>query len=195
MIAIGTFIVSFGLYNVHEQNAITEGGILGAVLLIHHWTGLSVGFVSFSLDIVSYLLAYKYLGWDFIKKSMIATILMATYLAIFERYPPLLTLEFMNGYLIALIGGIFVGVGVGIVIRYGGSCGGDDALALIIASKLKLPLRYCYIFTDVTVLLLSLSYISFSTIQYSFLTVIVSSFLIDWVNKLGRSTNYENETL
>ena len=40
-ILVGTAILSFGLYNVHSQSAITEGGILGATLLIQHWFHIS----------------------------------------------------------------------------------------------------------------------------------------------------------
>lgn len=74
LIMIGTFIVSFGLYNIHEQFVISEGGVLGAMLLIHHWTGIPVSLVSFVLDGLCYLLAYKHLGFDFIKKSLLASI-------------------------------------------------------------------------------------------------------------------------
>ena len=38
-IVAGAAIVSFGLYNVHRQSGITEGGVLGTVLLLHHWFG------------------------------------------------------------------------------------------------------------------------------------------------------------
>ena len=81
----------------------------------------------------------------------------------------------------ALLGGVFVGVGVGIIIRQGGSCGGDDALALVINHISGWKLSQCYLFTDITVLVLSLSYIPFGSIIYSLVTVTVSSYLIDIV--------------
>ena len=40
LIILGAAIVSFGLYNIHQQCGVTEGGVLGTVLLIHHWFGL-----------------------------------------------------------------------------------------------------------------------------------------------------------
>lgn len=194
-IVMGTLIASFGLYNIHEQFMITEGGVFGAMLLLHHWTGVPISVLSLIMDGLCYLLAFKFLGFDFIKKSLVATLFMMTFLAIFEMFPPLIPLTFNNMVLNSILGGIFIGLGVGLVIRYGGSCGGDDALALIIAKKLSLPLKFSYLFTDISVLILSLSYIPLSQIKYSLITVVVSSFLIDAVNSYKRSIQYENQNI
>lgn len=194
-IVMGTLIASFGLYNIHEQFMITEGGVFGAMLLLHHWTGVPISVLSLIMDGLCYLLAFKFLGFDFIKKSLVATLFMMTFLAIFEMLPPLIPLTFNNMVLNSILGGIFIGLGVGLVIRYGGSCGGDDALALIIAKKFSLPLKFSYLFTDISVLILSLSYIPLSQIKYSLITVVVSSFLIDAVNSYKRSIQYENQNI
>ena len=73
---------------------------------------------------------------------------------------------------------VFVGVGVGLVVRAGGAAGGDDALALVISKKLGWRLPMAYLATDLTVLLLSLSYIPPVKIACSLVTVTISSFLI-----------------
>ena len=59
----------------------------------------------------------------------------------------------------AVLGGLFVGVGVGLVVRSGGASGGDDALALILNRVTKAKLEQCYFITDFVVLMLSLTYI------------------------------------
>lgn len=80
--------------------------------------------------------------------------------------------------LAAVLGGLFVGVGVGLIVRSGGASGGDDALALILNKLTKVKLEKCYLATDVVVLMLSLSYISPMNIACSLVTVSISSFLI-----------------
>lgn len=85
----------------------------------------------------------------------------------------------------AILGGIFVGVGFGLIIRQGGSGGGDDALALTIANLFHWKLSRAYLFADVTVLLLSLTYIPFSRIFFSLITTTISSNLIDVVKDFG----------
>ena len=83
----------------------------------------------------------------------------------------------------AVLGALFVGVGVGLIVRQGGSSGGDDALALSIAKAVKCRISYAYLFTDLTVLTLSLSYIPFKRIAYSLITVTLSSWIIDFFQK------------
>ena len=79
----------------------------------------------------------------------------------------------------ALILTLLLELGVGLVVREGGASGGDDALALIIAKVSGCRIAKAYLITDLTVLLLSLSYIPWQRIAYSLVTVTLSSFLID----------------
>ncbi len=79
---------------------------------------------------------------------------------------------------------MFVGVGVGMVVRRGGASGGDDALALIISKLSGCRISKAYLATDLTVLILSLSYIPFGQIVYSLITVTLSSLIIDKVQDI-----------
>ena len=88
--------------------------------------------------------------------------------------------------LAAVLGALFIGAGVGIVIKNGGSCGGDDALALFISDITGWRLSRAYLITDFTVLALSLSYIPFVRIFYSIITVTLSSSIIDLIQTGGR---------
>ena len=88
------------------------------------------------------------------------------------------------GLLAALLGGLFVGVGVGIVVREGGASGGDDALAMCIAHVTGMGIQWAYLSTDLVVLGLSLTYIPLRRIGYSLLTVLISGQLIGLVQRL-----------
>ena len=70
---------------------------------------------------------------------------------------------------------------MGLIVRQGGSSGGDDALALVIGKITGWRLSRAYLFTDLTVLILSLSYIPLQKIVFSLVTVTISSWLIDFV--------------
>ena len=78
---------------------------------------------------------------------------------------------------------LFVGIGVGLIVRQGGSSGGDDALALVISHAFHCRLSWSYLFTDITVLALSLTYIPVRRIVFSLVTVTISSWLIDWIKE------------
>ncbi len=86
----------------------------------------------------------------------------------------------------AILGGMFVGVGVGMCVRIGGAAGGDDALAMTISKVTGLNISRAYLFTDIVVLALSLSYIPFKRILYSLVTVTISSYLIGSIQKAGK---------
>ncbi|WP_159812765.1 YitT family protein [Erysipelothrix aquatica] len=181
-ILLGSLILSFGLYNIHQPLQITDGGVIGGIILINHWTGINASYISFALDLLCYAFAFKFLGLDFIKKSVITSFFVAAFLRMWELQPPLITHLFTNQFIAAIAAGIFVGVGVGIIVRSGGSSGGDDALALIISERTGWKLAKAYMITDFSVLILSLSYIPMSRIVYSLITVTVSSVLIDMIS-------------
>ena len=180
-ILIGAFILAFGMYNIHSRTVITEGGIWGIELLLNHWFGLSPAVTAPILDGTCYLLGVVFLGKDFIIKSAVGTIGYSAFYALLEQFPPLLPDMNSVPLIAALVGAVFVGVGAGIVVRQGGACAGDDALALAISKKLKCKISTAYLSTDITVLLLSLSYIPFGQIAYSLITVLLSGWIIEKV--------------
>ena len=185
-IIIGAMICSFGIHNIHQQTGITEGGVIGLMLFIEHWIGISPALITPVLDAACYLLAFKYLGGRFIKISAISTLSVSFFYKVWEQFPHMLPDLSTYPLAAAVLGGIFVGVGVGLIIRQGGSSGGDDALALTISHVTHMRLARAYLFTDLVVLGLSLSYIPVSRIIFSVITVTISSFLIDRIQDFGR---------
>jgi len=180
-ILIGAFILAFGMYNVHSRTIITEGGIWGIELLLNHWFNLSPAVTAPFLDGTCYLLGVVFLGKNFIIKSLVGTLGYSAFYALLEQFPPLLPDLNPYPFAAAIIGAVFVGIGAGIVVRQGGACAGDDALALAISKKLKCKISTAYLSTDMTVLLLSLSYIPFVQIAYSLVTVLLSGWIIEKV--------------
>ncbi len=183
LIMVGAIICTFGIHNIHQRTHITEGGVIGLMLFVEHWLKISPAYITPVLDIACYLLAFKFLGIQFIKISVISTMFVSGFYKVWELFPPMLPDLSAHPLAAAVLGGIFVGIGVGLIIRQGGSSGGDDALALTISNVFHWRLSRCYLFTDITVLLLSLTYIPVLRIVFSLITVTISSYLIDWVKE------------
>lgn len=179
LILVGAMICSFGVHNIHQQTGITEGGVIGFMLLIEHWLGFSPAYITPVLDAACYLLAFRYLGARFIGTSAVSTLSVSLCYKVWELFPPMLPDLSAYPLLAAVLGAAFVGVGVGIIVRQGGSSGGDDALALTISHVTHWRLSRAYLFTDLLVLGLSLTYIPVKKIFFSVITVTLSSFLID----------------
>lgn len=182
LILLGAAIASFGLYNIHGPCGITEGGVLGSVLLLHHWLGLPASVATPLLDLSCYALALRVLGGSFIRWSVLSTAWVSLFFRLWETWPPVLPDLSGQPLLAAVLGALFVGLGVGLIVRQGGSSGGDDALALSMSKLSGVRVSLCYLATDLTVLLLSLSYIPVNRIAYSLVTVTISSWLIDFLH-------------
>lgn len=183
LLLLGVAILSFGLYNVHSQSQVTEGGVLGMTLLLQHWFGISPGISGICMDILCYIVGYKMLGKAFLVNALFASCGFSLFYNIYESFGHVLPNLSSMPLLAAILGGLFVGVGVGIVVREGGASGGDDALALIISKVTKCRISKAYFATDFTVLMLSLSYIPVQRIFFSLITVTISSFLIDKIQQ------------
>lgn len=182
---IGSAILSFGLYNIHALSGVTEGGILGMTLLLHHWLGVSPAVSGFVMNAVCYLIGWKLLGRAFVAYSVISGGCFSVFYAIFEQFPPVWPQLAEEPIIAAILGAVFVGVGVGLSVRAGGAPGGDDALAMSISKATKTDIRWSYLASDLIVLALSLSYLDVKRIALSLLTVILSGQIIGIVQNFG----------
>ena len=180
----GAAILSFGLFNIHSQSNITEGGVLGMILLLEHWLHISPSISGVILDLTCYFIGWRLLGSKFLKNAVFTTLSFSFCYRVWESIGHILP-SFADMQIVASVAGaLFVGVGVGMVVRRGGASGGDDALALIISKLSGCRISRAYLATDLTVLILSLSYIPFGQIVYSLITVTLSSLIIDKVQDI-----------
>ena len=172
------------MYNIHALSGVTEGGVLGMVLLLEVHFRISPAISGFILNAACYLLGWRTLGKTFIAYSLIAAAGFSTGYAICELFPPLW--PGIAGYplLAAFIGALFIGIGAGVCVRVGGATSGDDALAMSLSHILKQPIERVYLVSDLTVLGLSLSYIPLRRIVYSLFTVVLSGQIIGWIQKI-----------
>lgn len=186
MVLIGSAVLAFGLYNIHSVSDITEGGVLGLTLLLHHHFGISPSVSGFVMNFLCYALGFFVLGKSFIVYSAVAGAGFSVFYAVFERFTPIFP-DIANHPLAAsVLGALFVGIGVGISVRYGGAPGGDDALSMSLEKLLKkVKIQWIYLVSDLIVLVLSLSYIEPRRIVYSLVTVIISGQLIGLMQNLG----------
>lgn len=185
-IVFGSAILAFAVLNVHDQSYVTEGGILGLMLFFKKMLGIDPSISSIVLDILCYILGYKILGHEFIKKSMVATVLFAGFLNLFKFTGTILPPLYDSPFIAAVVGGILIGLGCGLVVTEGGATGGDDALALAISDKFNLSLAMVYIICDVVVLLMSISYIPVTQLVFSLLTTTISSVIVGQIDLKGR---------
>ena len=184
---LGSFILAFGLYHVHSISGVTEGGVLGATLLLEHWTGISPALTGGIMNVLCYVLGWKLLGKEFIAYSALATVGFSGTYKICEQFPHLWPGLADMPLVAALVGALFVGVGAGLCVRVGGAPSGDDALAMSISHATGWKIQWVYLLSDLIVLVMSLSYIPVRRIGYSLFTVLLSGQLIGFVQNFNRT--------
>lgn len=182
---LGSAILAFGLYNVHALSGVTEGGVLGMTLFLHHWLGLSPAVTGLIMNAACYLMGWKLLGKEFIAYSIVAGGGFSLFYAIVEQFDPLWPQLADHPLLAAVLGALFVGVGVGLSVRSGGAPGGDDALAMSISALTHWNIQWAYLISDLVVLALSATYIDLERLGCSLLTVLLSGQMIGLIQRLG----------
>ena len=184
---LGSFILAFGLYHVHSISGVTEGCVLGATLLLEHWTGISPALTGGIMNVLCYVLGWRLLGKEFIAYSALATAGFSGTYKICEQFPHLWPGLADMPLVAALVGALFVGVGAGLCVRVGGAPSGDDALAMSISHATGWKIQWVYLLSDLIVLVMSLSYIPVRRIGYSLFTVLLSGQLIGFVQNFNRT--------
>lgn len=181
LVVMGATILAFGTYNFNYQNSITEGGVLGLLLLLKNLFNISPSITSVVLDFSLFLLGSRFFGKKFVLYSLLSTTCFSISYKLFESIGFIVPNLSENMLLASVFAGLFVGVGVGLVVRAGGASCGDDVIALVVSRFTPLKVNWVFMITDITVLLLSLSYLPLRQIIWSLIAVSISGKIISLI--------------
>lgn len=180
---------AFGMYHVHAVAQITEGGVLGATLLLQQWFDISPAVTGLVMNALCYFLGWRTMGREFIGYSLIAAAGFSGAYRLCEQFPVLWPGIADMPLLAAITGALFIGIGAGLCVRVGGATSGDDALAMSLSHLTGIPIQWIYLVSDMSVLLLSLSYIPVKRIFYSLITVVLSGQIIGWLQPKNKCSS------
>lgn len=139
----GASLVAISLQLFLVKNYVIDGGILGISILLSHIFSLNVGFLLLILNTPFLWIGYYYLGKRFLILSLYAIIILALGSNILEPIPVITN----NPFLVIILGGILLGLGVGIIIRFGGSLDGTEVMAILLSKRSSFSIgQYVLIF-------------------------------------------------
>lgn len=177
MIFIGAVVAAFGIEEFLVPCTILDGGIVGVGIIINNLTGLKLGILIFVMNLPFLLIGAKKLGRSFIIKSAFAMAVFSVFLEIFA--------DFVNAteeYLLAVcFGGVILGVGVGLVIRYGGCLDGTETVAIMINKKYGLPVGQTVLTMNIFIYSTAGFLFGWDRAMYSLLTYFITSKVLDIV--------------
>ncbi|WP_285766213.1 YitT family protein [Peribacillus sp. SI8-4] len=182
-ILFGAGIFAFGLVHFNMQNNLAEGGFTGLTLIIYQLVGINPSYSNLVLNIPLFLIGWKYLGRTAFLYTLIGTVGLSVWLWVFERYQ--ITIDLGGDLmLVALFAGVFVGVGLGIIFRYGGTTGGVDIIARFAHRYLGLGMgRTMFIFDAVVIGLSILTYLDYRQAMYTLVAVFIGARVIDFMQE------------
>lgn len=183
VILAGSIIQAFGIYNIHSLSNVTEGGVLGLTLLLYHWFDISPAVSALILNGICFGMGWKVLGKNFLAYSGLSILCYSGCYAMLECFPSLWPEIGRYPLIAAVAGALCIGIGAGLCVVAGGATAGDDAVAMSVNHLTKIPMERIYLASDLTVLILSLSYIPFKRIAWSLLTVVLSGQIIGLLQK------------
>ena len=126
-IFIGATIASIGLEIFLVPNNVIDGGVVGLAIMARYLTGLPFGVFLVAFNIPFLFLAYKHIGKNFVISTIIAVILLSICSEVAGEFPKATN----DPFLAAIFGGIIDGIGVGLIMRAGGSLDGTEIVAII----------------------------------------------------------------
>lgn len=130
-ITLGAVIMALALEVFLIPNDIMDGGITGISIILSHLTGLNLGIFLFLLNLPFLFLGYKQIGKTFAISATYGIIVLSVSTTLMHHIPA----YHDDTLLIAIFGGIILGLGVGLAIRFGGALDGAEALAILISKK------------------------------------------------------------
>ncbi len=182
-ILIGTAIMGFGLVNFNMQNKLAEGGFTGITLLLYFMFKWDPSYTNLLLNIPLFFVGWKLLGRNAFIYTILGTVGLSVFLWIFQRYPIDMPLK-DDLTLAALFAGVFLGIGLGIIFRYGGTTGGVDIIARLVQKYVGWGMGKTMFIFDICVIAVSvLTYLNYKEAMYTLVAVFISARVIDFIQE------------
>ena len=175
IVALACVVMAFNINYFFVGNKLAEGGVSGLSLIIHYLSNIDVSYLYFALNIPLIILAYVFLGKNFLLKTLFATFVLSVFLKVFASFS-----EPLDDILLAAIfGGAINGIAIGIVFYAGGSTGGMDIVAKIVNKYTGIPISRILLATDFIVLSIVAVIFGKVIFMYTLISLVISSKMID----------------
>lgn len=182
-IALGSAIFGFGLVHFNIQNELAEGGFTGLTLILLFVLNWDPALMNLLLNIPMFIIGWKLLGRMAFIYTVVGTVAVSIFIKVFMIYQIDVGLK-DDMVLVALFAGVFIGIGLGIIFRFGGTTGGVDIIARLAHKYFGWSMGKTMFLFDAFVILLSwITYLNSRSMMYTLVAVFVSARVIDFVQE------------
>lgn len=172
------FAVSVNVFTA--PNNIAPGGLTGIATMVNFLTGAPIGITILLLNIPIFVWGFAEMGKRFIVKTAVATVISSVMIDLSVPFLPTFTDDLM---LASIFGGLFAGIGLGLIFMRGGTTGGTDMIANILSRRIRhLSMGKLVLMADMVVVVTSVFvFRTYESPMYALITIFITSKLIDSV--------------
>jgi uncharacterized membrane-anchored protein YitT (DUF2179 family) len=176
-ITIGALIAAMALEMILKPNNILDGGVVGISMILSHIFHVKLGILTIVLNIPFLILGFKQIGIHFLAKAGYAMAVFSAALSVFEKLSPVTH----DGLLATAFGGMLLGIGVGLVLKFGGCLDGTEALAILISKKTSISIGQFILSCNVVIYCVAGFLYGIESTMYSLLTYFLVSKVMDLI--------------
>lgn len=179
IVTLGCMIMAFNVNYFFLGNKLAQGGVGGLSLIVHYLSHIDISYIYFGLNVPLIIVAYIFIGKEFVVKTLYATVVLTISLKIFGNFR-----EPLDEILMAsILGGALNGIGIGIVFYAGGSTGGTDIIAKIINKYYGIALGKVLLTMDFIILSLVAFIFGKIIFMYTLISLIVTAKIVDLIQE------------
>lgn len=179
MLTVGAIIAAYALESLLIPNTILDGGVTGISIIISKLFKIPVSILVLLLNIPFVYVGYKNLGRGFLIRAVYSMVLFSIFLSIFQYFIPI-TEQML---LATVFGGSLLGIGVGLVIHFGGCIDGTESVALVISKKTTLSVGQVVLIFNLVIYGVAGFIFGLDRAMYSLLTYFITFRVIDFISE------------
>lgn len=175
MLFIGSIFAAAGLEEFLVPNQIIDGGIIGISIMASHITSMPLSIFIVLLNLPFLYLGYTQIGKTFTISTVFSILSLSYWVSLFHPIAEVTRDPFLS----AIFGGIIVGIGVGLIIRYGGSLDGTEIVAILLGKKTGFSIGEIVMFFNLFILGTAGFVFSWDKAMYSLVAYFIAFKVID----------------
>lgn len=176
-ITLGAVIAAFALEEFLVPFTVLDGGVVGISMIISQLTGTPLGILTIVLNVPFVVLGFKRLGMRFLVRAIYAMVIFSVFLSVFKDMNAVTDKEI----LVVAFGGVLLGIGVGLILRYGGCLDGTEIVAMFLSKNTEFSVGQIVLFFNIIIYGVAGFLFGPDRALYSLLTYFVTSKVIDIV--------------
>ena len=179
MLTVGSILAAYALETFLIPNTILDGGVTGISIIISKLTSIPLSALVLLVNIPFIFIGYKNIGRGFLLRTIYSMALFSIALSYFSNFDSV-----TNQILLATVfGGALLGIGVGLVIHFGGCIDGTESVALVISKKTSLSVGQVVLIFNLVIYSVAGIIFGLDRALYSLLTYFITFKVIDFVSE------------